>query len=429
MSAPPASLPAALSPVRGGMPGAASPAALEPPRQAAWRAARRILFVRLDNLGDVLMSSPAMAAVRQQRPDAHLALLCGGAGAAALPHLPMLDEAILYDAPWVQGSQPRDNDGSIDRRLVRRLMQGRFDAAIVFTVCTQSALPAALLLRQADIPLRLAHSRENPYDLLSDWLREPDAIAPGMRHEVQRQMDLVAAAGLSPMQPAGPLVFAVHDADRRAAAAKLAQAGSRPDQPYVVLHPGATASSRRYPLAGYAAAVARLQQAGVQVVAVAGGSEGALVAELQASVAAQGGQPLPALVGALSLGELGALIKDAALLIGNNSAPAHLAAAVGTPVVVLYALTNPQHTPWQVPSRVLFHEVPCRDCLRSTCPMGHHDCLRQVPPQAVAQAALDLLQAAAGAPASRSGGGASRPASVPLSRSAGSPLAQEALQP
>lgn len=429
MSAPPASLPAALSPVRGGMPGAASPAALEPPRQAAWRAARRILFVRLDNLGDVLMSSPAMAAVRQQRPDAHLALLCGGAGAAALPHLPMLDEAILYDAPWVQGSQPRDNDGSIDRRLVRRLMQGRFDAAIVFTVCTQSALPAALLLRQADIPLRLAHSRENPYDLLSDWLREPDAIAPGMRHEVQRQMDLVAAAGLSPMQPAGPLVFAVHDADRRAAAAKLAQAGGRPGQPYVVLHPGATAASRRYPLEGYAAAVARLQQAGVQVVAVAGGSEGALVAELQASVAAQGGQPLPALVGALSLGELGALIKDAALLIGNNSAPAHLAAAVGTPVVVLYALTNPQHTPWQVPSRVLFHEVPCRDCLRSTCPMGHHDCLRQVPPQAVAQAALDLLQAAAGAPASRSGGGASRPASASPSRSAGSPLAQEALQP
>lgn len=429
MSAPPASLPAALSPVRGGMPGAASPAALEAARQAAWRAARRILFVRLDNLGDVLMSSPAMAAVRQQRPDAHLALLCGGAGAAALPHLPMLDEAILYDAPWVQGSQPRDNDGSIDRRLVRRLMQGRFDAAIVFTVCTQSALPAALLLRQADIPLRLAHSRENPYDLLSDWLREPDAIAPGMRHEVQRQMDLVAAAGLSPMQPAGPLVFAVHDADRRAAAAKLAQAGGRPGQPYVVLHPGATAASRRYPLEGYAAAVARLQQAGAQVVAVAGGSEGALVAELQASVAAQGGQPLPALVGALSLGELGALIKDAALLIGNNSAPAHLAAAVGTPVVVLYALTNPQHTPWQVPSRVLFHEVPCRDCLRSTCPMGHHDCLRQVPPQAVAQAALDLLQAAAGAPASRSGGAAGRPASASPSRSAGSPLAQEALQP
>ncbi|MBI5334760.1 MAG: glycosyltransferase family 9 protein [Burkholderiales bacterium] len=407
--------------------------ALPHERQALWARARRILFVRLDNLGDVLMSSPAMAGVRQQRPDAHLALLCGGAGAAALPHLPMLDEAILYDAPWVQGAQPRDNDGSIDRRLVRRLMQGRFDAAVIFTVCTQSALPAALLLRQADIPLRLAHSRENPYDLLSDWIREPDAIVPGMRHEVQRQMDLVAAAGLAEPGPAGPLVFAVHDDDRRAAAAKLAQAGGRPDQPYVVLHPGATASSRRYPLEGYAAAVARLQQAGVQVVAVAGGSEGALVAELQAQVAqhgaGQGGQPLPALVGALTLGELGALIADAALLIGNNSAPAHLAAAVGTPVVVLYALTNPQHTPWQVPSRVLFHEVPCRDCLRSTCPMGHHDCLRQVPPQAVAQAAFELLQAAPSAPASRSGGSASRPASVPLSRSAGQPLAREALQP
>jgi lipopolysaccharide heptosyltransferase II len=401
----------------------AGPAQLDADRQAAWRRARRILFVRLDNLGDVLMSSPAMAAVRRQQPDAHLALLCGAPGAAALPHLPLLDEAILYDAPWVQGAKPRDNDGSTDRRLVRRLMQGRFDAAVIFTVCTQSALPASLLLRQADIPLRLAHSRENPYDLLSDWLREPDTVGPGMRHEVQRQLDLVAAAGLAEPGPAGPMVFAVHDGHRHSAAQRRVQLGIGPQQPYVVLHPGATASSRRYPLEGYAAAVAGLQRAGVPVVVVAGGAEAPLVAELQAQLAALGGGPLPALVGELSLGELGALIADAALLIGNNSAPAHLAAAVGTPVVVLYAQTNPQHTPWQVASRVLFHDVPCRDCLRSTCPMGHHDCLRQVPPQAVVAAAMALLAQPRAVHAAAS-------SFVPSNRhSAGRMLAQEALQP
>ena len=99
------------------------------------------------------------------------------------------------------------------------------------------------------------------------------------------------------------------------------------------------------------------------------------------------------LAGRLSLGELGALIEAADLLICNNTGPAHIAAAVGTPVVDLYALTNPQHTPWQVESRVLFHDVPCRNCYKSVCPAGHHDCLRRVPPERVAEAARELLAA------------------------------------
>ncbi len=93
------------------------------------------------------------------------------------------------------------------------------------------------------------------------------------------------------------------------------------------------------------------------------------------------------------LGDLAALVEAAPVLIANNSGPAHVAAAVGTPVVDLYALTNPQHTPWGVPSRVLSHDVPCKYCYKSVCPEGHHDCLRRVPPAAVARAALDLLGA------------------------------------
>jgi ADP-heptose:LPS heptosyltransferase len=96
--------------------------------------------------------------------------------------------------------------------------------------------------------------------------------------------------------------------------------------------------------------------------------------------------------GCLNLAELAALIAEADLLISNNTGPAHIAAAVDTPVVDLYALTNPQHTPWQVRSRVLFHDVPCRNCYKSVCPAGHHDCLRKVAPETVAAAALELLQ-------------------------------------
>jgi ADP-heptose:LPS heptosyltransferase len=68
-----------------------------------------------------------------------------------------------------------------------------------------------------------------------------------------------------------------------------------------------------------------------------------------------------------------------------------MAAALGTPVVDLYALTNPQHTPWQTPSRVLFHDVPCRNGFRSVCPQGHHECLDLVEPDAVVAAARELL--------------------------------------
>jgi ADP-heptose:LPS heptosyltransferase len=101
--------------------------------------------------------------------------------------------------------------------------------------------------------------------------------------------------------------------------------------------------------------------------------------------------PSFSLVDRLNLIELAALLKLAPVLISNNTGPVHIAAAVGTPVVDLYALTNLQHTPWGVPNRVLFHDVPCRLCYKSICPEGHHHCLRLVEPQAVVQAALELM--------------------------------------
>lgn len=102
------------------------------------------------------------------------------------------------------------------------------------------------------------------------------------------------------------------------------------------------------------------------------------------------GVPVHDVTGSLDLAELTALIASTPVLITNNTGPSHIAAAVGTPVVCLYALTNPQHTPWLVPSRVLSYDVPCRWCYRSVCPEGHHACLRQVPSDDVVRAALDL---------------------------------------
>src|SRR5207237_1153994 len=101
--------------------------------------------------------------------------------------------------------------------------------------------------------------------------------------------------------------------------------------------------------------------------------------------------PSHSLAGRLGLEEFAALLDQAPLLISNNTGPVHIAAAVGTPVVDLYALTNPQHTPWGVRCRVLFHDVPCRYCYKSVCPEKHHDCLRRVSPMAVVRAARELM--------------------------------------
>ena len=362
---------------------------------ARWRAARRVLAVRLDNLGDVVMTTPALAAIRRGLPHAHLALLASRSGAALAPHLPMVDEAIVLDAPWVQqplgeGEGEGQDPGVREAKWIEALRNRRFDAAIIFTVCTQSALPAALWCRLAGIPLRLAHSRENPYGLLTDWVRDTEVVADGMRHEVERQLALVAAVGLRP--DADELVFRVDPGDAERCRARLAAAGLDPMRPYFVVHPGATAPSRRYPAEGFGAAAQALARA-TGFVPVFSGSAGeqALVDTARQRMA----EPSLCLAGRLALGEFGALIQGARLLLANNTGPVHLAAALGTPVVDLYALTNPQHTPWRVASRVLNHDVPCRNCLKSVCPQGHHACLRAVTPEAVVAAALDLLDAEA----------------------------------
>jgi lipopolysaccharide heptosyltransferase II len=350
---------------------------------AAWRSARRVLAVRLDNLGDVLMTTPALAAVRHSLPDAQLTLLASPSGAALAPHLPWLDDVITARVPWVkhpEGAQTID-----PQALATEIARHRFDAAIIFTTYTQSALPAALVLQMAGIPLRLAHVRENPYRLLTHWVRDPE---PAMvRHEVERQLALVAAVGMT--APDDHLHFHVRPQDFAAAQARLAAAGIDAEQPYLVVHPGASAPSRRYPAERFGEAVAQIARSHPwPVVYLAGADEAKL-----AATARRHAGPMTSVdfSGELALGELAAIIGNSRLLLANNSGPAHIAAALGTPVVDLYALTNPQHAPWRVAARVLNRDVPCRNCYSSVCPQGDHSCLRQVSSTEVAAAALELL--------------------------------------
>lgn len=352
----------------------------------------RILCVRLDQIGDVLMTTPALRALRESVPRRHITLLTSAAGAALAPYLPDVDEVIVYDAPWV-GSARAASTGD-EAALLARLRACAFDAAAIFTVYSQNPLPAATLCFLAGIERRLAHCRENPYALLTNWLPEHEPHT-GVRHEVERQLALVRSVGALLADPFDTRLRLTVDGVARATLNdKLRVRGVDLAEPFIAVHAGASAPSRRYPPALFAEALDLLAATARCPVLLTGShAESELTRDVM-RFSSSARARLIDLAGALTLGELIALIEKTSLLIANNSGPVHLAAALGKPVVDLYALTNPQHTPWMTSHRVLYRDVACRWCYRSECPEGHHACLRGVLPGDVAQAARELLEEA-----------------------------------
>jgi lipopolysaccharide heptosyltransferase II len=354
-----------------------------PTADSPWAEARNLLCVRLDTIGDVMMTAPAIAALKRAKSGRRITLLTSRLGAQAARLIPEIDDVIVYEAPWVRATAGASSSDD-DRRMISRLSAAGFDGAVTFTVYSQNPLPAAMLSYLADIPLRLAHCRENPYHLLTDWVPDPE---PGtmVRHEVDRQLDLVASIGCDPLD--SRLMLRIPDESRRRVDRLLEESGINRGRPWTVLHAGASAESRRYPPDGFAKSVdALVFEHGWQVALTGSRAEMPLIESVLGAMRA----PAVSLAGRLSLTELAALLELAPILISNNTAPVHIASALGTPVVALHALTNPQHRPWRVPSRVLYQDVPCRFCYKSVCPEGHNHCLSLVPPESIVSAALEL---------------------------------------
>jgi lipopolysaccharide heptosyltransferase II len=349
-----------------------------------WQKAKNILCVRLDSIGDVLMTTPAIRAIKENLPDAQVTLLTSPAGAVAGRLVPEVDDVMVYEAPWMKATPPRENS-SQDEIFLRNLKKRSFDAAVIFTVYSQNPLPAAFLCYLADIPLRLAHCHENSYQLLTDCVNDPEP-AKKIRHEVRRQLDLVAAVGFSVRDEC--MSIRITKNGEQVVEKIVAQMNLSDGQKLIVIHPGATAASRRYSPRSFAEVARRMvRESNCHLFFTGSKEEAAIIDEIRSDLPLQ----TTSLAGALDFESLVALIARADLLIVNNTGPAHIAAAVGTPVVDLYALTNPQHTPWAVPCRVLFHDVPCKFCYKSVCPKGHHECLELVSPEAVVEAAHELL--------------------------------------
>jgi ADP-heptose:LPS heptosyltransferase len=328
----------------------------------------RVLAVRLDSDGDVLLTGPAVRALAQ-RYDA-VDLLASPSGSAAAHLLPGVAEVLVAAVPWT-GYRPPPADPAALLALADRLRERRYDAALVFTSDHQSPLPAALLLRLAGVPFVAATSHDYPGSLLD--LRHPRAAG---RHEVEAALDLAAAAGCA--LPPG-------DGGRLAVRRPLPDVTDLlPDGPFVVVHPGASVPARAVPPL-LARDVARLLAARGWEVLVTGGPD---ERPLTASVA--GGRPgVTDLGGATDLPRLAGLLARAGCLVVGNTGPAHLAAAVGTPVVSLFAPVVPatRWAPYGVPAAVLGdQDAACRGTRARDCPVPGHPCLTGVDAAAVADA-------------------------------------------
>ena len=342
----------------------------------------KLLAVRLDAAGDVLMCSPALRAL--QEGGHQVTLLTSAAGALAGERINGVKALEVWAAPWMKASGMAAPDCIATMAI--RLREQAFDGAVIFTSYSQSALPAAMLCQMAGIPLRIAHCRENPYQLLTHWVKETEPDHQ-LRHEVQRQLDLVAQLGCHPASTR--LSLRIDKDDRACAIDALHSVGIDAGKPWLLLHPGASAPSRRYPAQRWRRIAQLLERDIGLPFAFAGATH-----ELPLLREIIGDARWPSVAGTLDFGALAALISLASVLVACNSAPAHLAAATGTPVVDLYALTNPQHAPWQVRQQLLFHRVPCRNCFQSVCPQAHHACLDNVEPEQVIAAVKDLLPGA-----------------------------------
>ncbi|HEU5438360.1 MAG TPA: glycosyltransferase family 9 protein [Ktedonobacterales bacterium] len=356
---------------------------------APWRAARRVLLIRLDNLGDVLVTTPAFHAVRRALPSAHLTLLTSEVGAQVGQLNPELDDVIVYAAPWMDPWHILPQDSARELAMVETLRAGHYDAAIIFTSFRQSPLPAAYLCYLADIPLRAAASVDGPGSLLTTRHKHPER----MMHEVERGLDLVGALDIALPEDERDLVLRVPANARESLGRKLAAMSSRNHRPLVIVHPGCSMPARTYPWEQFATVIELLvRELGATVALTGAEAERELVERIIGRLSERARARVVSLAGALAFDELCALIEAADLTITNNTGPMHISAAVKTPVVALFALTNPpeQWGPWRVPHRQLYVEVPCRICYSRVCPYTH-DCLRLVTPAMVVAAARELL--------------------------------------
>lgn len=340
----------------------------------------KVLLARLDSMGDVLLTGAAVRAVAAGATNVTMLVGRGLGGVAGL--LPGVDSVLEFEAPWVVFDPPPLQPAAVDE-LVGRIRGERFDRALIFTSFHQSPLPLALLLRMAGVGWVGAISEDYPGSLLDLRHHVADDV-----HEAERNLSLAVATGFVPDAHGAALAV------RRPLPDPSASLGvSWTDEPYVVFHPGAATSARRPTAEASRGLVAALVEAGHRVVVTGSAPESTLTGYVTAGHASD---QVIDLGGRCDLPTLAAVLDRAGCVVAPNTGPAHLAAAVGTPVVSLFAPVVPagRWRPYGVDVRVLGDQhASCRGTRARVCPTPGHPCLDSITPEDLLTAVDDLLGA------------------------------------
>jgi lipopolysaccharide heptosyltransferase II len=349
-----------------------------------------ILLVRLREIGDVVFTTPALRAVRQRFPDARITYLVEPLAAPVVASSRHIDELIVA---------PRASLAS-DIRLGLQLRARGYDLAIDF----HGGPRASLLAWLSGAARRVGYAVRGRAWMYTTRIPRPRALRP--RHAVENQWDLLTAIDIPAPSPSEfPVEMLVEPQAAAAIADRLEAAGVPTADRLIVLHVSAGNPFRRWPQSSFAELAAALvsRHAGVRVIVVSGPSERDAAAHVVESARAalspdspRCGRDRVLFLGDSSLAELRALLDRAALFIGGDSGPLHIAATTRTPIVGLYGPTLPvRSAPWRSPAltteSVEGGPLPCRPCDQRVCVPGDFRCLTRIAPDAVVAAAERAL--------------------------------------
>ncbi len=332
-----------------------------------------LLVAQTSFLGDVVLTTPLLTALRARVRPRRLSVLVRPEAAPLLDGHPDVDDVLVDDK--------RAADAGLGGmvRVARRLRREAFD----LVVSPHRSLRTAIVLAAAGIPRRVGFADSRGAILFHERVRRDRA-----RHDVERNLALAAAFG------AGPVATRLHVPVHPAAAARAAALLPESRGPLIGLAPGSVWATKRWHADGFAGVLRAFRDEGAQVVVLGARGERSIAEE----VVRRAGGGATVLAGRTDLATLVAVVDRLALLVANDSAPMHIACARDTPVVAIFCATTPAlgYGPWGRRSAVVEAELACRPCARHggrTCPRGTEDCMRLVRTGAVLAAARALLAA------------------------------------
>jgi ADP-heptose:LPS heptosyltransferase len=342
-----------------------------------------ILLVRLRLIGDVVFTTPAIRAVRRHFPDARIAYIVEEEAAPVVRGNPHLDEVITAVSPRARGRL------RADLALIRRLRRERYDLAIDFHCGPRSSL----LTWASGAPRRIGFEVAGRSWMYTTRVERPRALRP--RHSVDTQWDLLRPLGIPPPNPeTDPTEMPEDPVAAAAVDRRLQDAGVDPRAPVVVVHVSAGNPFRRWPTDSFVDLICRLAATDPtrRFVLTSGPSDAVAAREVGDRARARlTAAQRPALVqaGEFNLSELRSLLGRAALYIGGDSGPLHVAGTTRVPVVGLYGPTLPVRSqPWRQPSSVSeaaeVAGLPCRPCDQRRCEPGDFRCLTRLSSELVA---------------------------------------------